>query len=141
VRQSGLHNLRERGGMGCGGSKDAGGSAGGGSGGDAKDQAAAEIQGAAAAYMKNKQVAELSKKQDAAAADIQASAAGYLAKKRAEEAKVESNAPAGDGIVGFISGIFSQRAAPAAAPEVKETAATPTAAAAAPAPATAEVKA
>ena len=103
--------------MGCSGSKAEGGAGGAGSppGKQAqegqKDAAAAEIQGAAAAYMKKKSEADFKLKQDAAAADIQGAAAGYLAKKREGEAAKE-----GEGIMGGIMGIFSQRAAPAAAP-------------------------
>lgn len=99
--------------MGCGGSKD--GAPGSnvprkqGQGEADKDAAAAEIQGAAAAYMKKKGGADLSAKQDAAAADIQGAAAGYLAKKRADEA---ANAP---GIIDGIVGFFSNRP-PAPAP-------------------------
>ena len=87
----------------------------------AKDAAAAEIQGAAAAYMKKKSEADLKKKQDEAAADIQGAAAGYLAKKRAADAEKQEEG----GIMGTIIGIFSQREAPAPA-------ATPAAAPAAP---------
>ena len=50
----------------------------------AKDVAASEIQGAAAAYIAQKK-AEGAK--DAAAAEIQGSAAAYLAKKRADQEK------------------------------------------------------
>lgn len=80
--------------MGCGGSKEEGGVSGAGSppkkqGQEgAKDQAASEIQGAAAKYLENK-------KKDAAAAEIQSSAAAYLAKKKEE--------PAGEGIFGWFS--------------------------------------
>ena len=104
--------------MGCGGSTEASGAGGAGSppGKQAqegqKDAAAAEIQGAAAAYMKKKGESDLKAKQDAAAADIQGAAAGYLAKKREADSTKESEG----GLMGGIMGIFSQRAAPAPAP-------------------------
>ena len=79
----------------------------------AKDAAAAEIQGAAAAYMKKKSEKDLALKQDAAAADIQGAAAGYLAKKRAAD---EKPAEAGGGIIGGIMGFLTPGRAPAAAP-------------------------
>ena len=102
--------------MGCGGSKPEVNET-------AKDAAAAEIQGAAAAYMKKKQAADLNAKQDEAAADIQGARASYLAKKRA--AAEAAAAPAEDGgLMSGIVGFFSNRA-PAAAPAAPAAAPTP----------------
>ena len=90
--------------MGCGGSKPAA------SANDAaKDAAAAEIQGAAAAYMKKKEEIDLVKKQDAAAADIQGAAASYLAKKREGDSKTADKGEEGSGLLGGIVGFFSNR--------------------------------
>lgn len=130
--------------MGCAGGKPAGGASAAGTPGKAqaqhggveaqKDAAAAEIQGAAGAYMRSKKAKQKQKEQkeeagkDKAAAEIQGQAANYLRKKR-ENAKATADASAppaaaeGEGVVGFITGIFSQRA-PAAA-EIQTAAAPP----------------
>lgn len=121
--------------QGCGGSKPEDGSSGAGGvpkaqeqGDAAKDAAAAEIQAAAADFMKAKKADDTKKAQDEAAADIQGAAASYLAKKRAAEAPAPA-ADSGGGILGGLLGMFSQRDPPSAAP----------AAAPAPAPALASV--
>lgn len=68
--------------------------------------------------MRKKSEADLKKKQDEAAADIQGAAADYLAKKRAAEAPATKDGD-GEGLLGGIMGMFSQRDTPPAPAEVK----------------------
>ena len=95
----------------------------------AKDEAAVEIQGAAASYIKRRQQEQ---KQNAAAGEIQGGAAAYLKAKRERAAKAAaikvagSSAPdavpapgsssspedRGGDVFGFIANIFSQRGGP-----------------------------